>query len=185
MNQRDAEFLDVYQQSRIDDQVEWYERISAEYKRSAASLQTLAAGTVAATGVCGALAGAGIWSASGFAVLAVLFPALAAGLTAFGRLYEFEGHAEVYGEAAKTLSRMRLSAHHATTAEARTTFVQGAEAIIRSELDRSTQLLSEKQDPTQASPPPPQLDAARRLEAAVATLELVAERLLQDSIRQL
>jgi hypothetical protein len=108
MTERDQQFLALYQKHRFQDQRAFYDSRRREFEAARDEVLWLITVFMVSTAAVAALASANlgglgaIWS-----ILAVAFPALSTGLSAYNALYAFEHQAKIYGDAANALLRAR------------------------------------------------------------------------------
>lgn len=149
---RDPETLfELYARCRHDDQLRFYTRRLRTFERALTQLGFLSAVVLVGASTSAALAGNGVANVHVWAVLAVVLPALATVLSAYGALFGFEQQAKLYGDAARALQRAKRDAPDLGRAddpgEALRTYVERVEEIFRREQAQWGQFASEQQPP--------------------------------------
>jgi hypothetical protein len=146
--------LELYARCRHDDQLRYYKGRARTYDRSLSQLGFCSAVVLVAGSTAAALAGKGVAHGQLWAILAVVLPALATVLAAYGALFAFEQQAKLYGDAAKALQRLKRDApdlaHADDPDEALRGYVERVETVFRREQAQWGQFVSEQKPP--ASP---------------------------------
>jgi hypothetical protein len=158
--ERDRQFLAVYERSRAQDQLGWYEGRLAEFTRARTQAVTLTGLLLILATTTSALAAAGSGGArTTWAVLATVFPALSTALAAWVSLHDFQQVSKLYRDAIEALMRLRLDPPQAepgdaADASAIAAYVEGVEGVLRREQAQWGQLPSEarRSPPTDAPP---------------------------------
>jgi hypothetical protein len=150
---RDPETLfDLYARYRHDDQLRFYRRRVQTFERALTQLGFLSAIVLVGASTAAALAGNRVGNVHVWAVLAVVLPAIATVLSAYGALFGFERQAKLYGDAAGALQRAKRDAPDLARAddpgEALRSYVEGVEEIFRREQAQWGQFASEQRPPT-------------------------------------
>jgi hypothetical protein len=149
---RDPETLfEFYSHYRHEDQLQYYTRRVRTSERALTQLGFLSAIVLVGASTSAALAGNGVANAHVWAVLAVVLPALATVLSAYGALFGFEQQAKLYGDAASALQRAKRDAPDLERAddpqEALRKYVEQVEEIFRREQAQWGQFASEQRPP--------------------------------------
>jgi SMODS and SLOG-associating 2TM effector domain 1 len=147
MSHRDEQFLELYRDGRVNDQLAYYDARVAEYERAHGQVVTVSATLAALAGVAGALAAADAFGQRPlWAALGVAFPALATAFTAYDALYAFQHQARLFQDAAELLDRARAAEPDPTQAaddRARSQYVTTVEGILVTESGHWGQLISD------------------------------------------
>jgi hypothetical protein len=147
--------FELYTRSRHEDQLRYYRGRVSVYERALAQLGFCSAIVLVGASTAAALAGNGVANVHVWAVLAVVLPALATVLAAYGALFGFEQQAKLYTDAATALQRAKRDApdvEHATDPdEALRGYVEQVEEILRREQAQWGQFASEQKLPTSAA----------------------------------
>jgi ABC-type transport system involved in cytochrome bd biosynthesis fused ATPase/permease subunit len=151
MTDRAQRYLEFYKKQRLEDQWTFYEDRRKEFEAARDEVVNLTVLFMVLTAVAAALAAANIggfhalWS-----ILAVVFPALSTGLSAYNGLYAFERQAKLYGDAANALFRATADSPDLKPAMEATAFaaavsahVQQVEQILSGEQAQWGQLIGE------------------------------------------
>jgi hypothetical protein len=159
-DERQRQFLAVYERWRAADQLRWYTARLDEFTRARAQAITLTGVLLILTTTASALAAA---DAAGqrtmWAVLATLFPALSTALAGYVALHGYHRVAKLYEDAAASLRGVRLdepsaaSGAEAQEAEEIGAYVARVEGVLRREQGQWGQLASEAR-----RPPPREID---------------------------
>jgi hypothetical protein len=148
---REQQFLECYQEYRYNNQRDFYRSRIEEFEAARNEAIVLTSILIGCAGISSLLATANvlgwrIW----WALLAVIFPALATALTAYERLYSFEGVAKLYRDAVRALPRTQeykpISPEGISPddySKAIKAFVQEVETISRAEMGQWGQLINE------------------------------------------
>jgi hypothetical protein len=152
---RDPQALfELYARFRHDDQLQYYKGRMSTYERALAQLGFWSAVVLVGASTAAALAGNGVANVHVWAVLAVVLPALATVLSAYGALFGFEQQAKLYNDAATALQRAKRDAPDVERAEnpdeALTGYVEQVEEILRREQAQWGQFASEQKPPASA-----------------------------------
>lgn len=106
MNERNKEFLALYQQYRYQDQRKFYENRLEEFEAARDQAITLTVFFMALAAVSAVLASADVIGLKAlWAVLAVVFPVLSTTIAAYSALYAYERQAKLYQDAISALDR--------------------------------------------------------------------------------
>ena len=103
MSERSRQALALYRAARVDDQVDYYRRTSAEYDRAAAQSVALSAVLLSLTTLAGALAGLEISGKMGWAIAAAVIPAVSTALAAYDAIFGFERVSKIFADAMRSL----------------------------------------------------------------------------------
>ena len=149
MSSRPAEFLALYTEHRVRDQLTWYGQREAEFTSGRRQVGVAAGVVMVLASVAAYLAGTGVgpgravWTALGAAL-----PAVSAMLVAYERLYAFDRLSTLYADTAASLDRVgpppeigRMPEGEA--ARAIRTYVAKVERVARKEQGQWGQLTAE------------------------------------------
>jgi hypothetical protein len=143
--------LELYRRCRVADQLGFYDKRGSEFGTAVSQLGIASAVVLALGATSAALAGAAVAGAEVWAVLAAVFPAIAAAVAGFGSLYAFEQQTKIYADAAKVLRRIDRSPPDLGAAEdpaaALRAFVLASEDVFRREQGQWGQLVSDLEAP--------------------------------------
>jgi SMODS and SLOG-associating 2TM effector domain 1 len=103
MIERSRQALMLYQAARVEDQVDYYRRTSAEYDRAGAQSVAQSAVLLSLTTLAGTLAGLEISGKMGWAIAAAVIPAVATALAAYDAIFGFERVSKLYADAIRSL----------------------------------------------------------------------------------
>lgn len=103
MSERSRQALTLYRTARVEDQVDYYRRTSAEYDRAGAQSVALSAVLLSFTTLAGALAGLDISGKMGWAIAAAVIPAGSTALAAYDAVFGFGRFSKLYGDAMGSL----------------------------------------------------------------------------------
>jgi SMODS and SLOG-associating 2TM effector domain 1 len=103
MNERSRQALALYRAARVEDQVDYYRRSSAEYDRAGAQSVALSAVLLSLTTLAGTVAGLEISGKMGWAIAAAVIPAVTTALAAYEAIFGFERVSKLYGDAIRSL----------------------------------------------------------------------------------
>jgi ABC-type transport system involved in cytochrome bd biosynthesis fused ATPase/permease subunit len=154
MSERNADFLEVYRDYRVKDQLLYYDGRREEFEQARNQLVVMIATLTALTGLAGGLAAGNTFGQRAlWAVLAVVFPALAATLAGYDALYAFQHQAQLFQDAGRSLDLARTAAPMATTADdqAVSKYVTKVETILTTEQGHWGQLISDLRLPATAA----------------------------------
>lgn len=151
MDERDRQFLQLYQAHRYDDQRAYYEQRVAEYEAARRQALTLTFVLMGLTTIASLLTSANALAAKQiWGLLAVLFPLLSTAISALNSLYAFEQQAKLFRDAANGLLRANAErpghAHSSSEAESHMAlhlYVEQVEGVLRKEQGQWGQLMSE------------------------------------------
>ena len=147
MSDRDAQFLELYRDQRVKDQLAYYDDRAPEYEQAHSQVVTISATLVALAGFAGTLAAVDAFGQRPlWAALGVAFPALATAFTAYDALYAFQHQAKLFQDAALLLARARATEPDAAEAaddQARSQYVATVENILVTESGHWGQLISD------------------------------------------
>jgi SMODS and SLOG-associating 2TM effector domain 1 len=158
MTERSRQALALYRAARVKDQLDYYDRTSAEYDRAAAQSIALAAVLLSLTSLAGALAGLDISGKMAWAIAAAVIPAVSAALTAYHALFGFERISKVYADAIRSLHRIEepdltgIDDEAAAAAEV-AAYANVVETVLRKEQAQWGQLTAEIEIPGQGEHP--------------------------------
>ena len=93
----------LYRAARVEDQVDYYRRTSAEYDRAGAQSVALSAVLLSLTTLAGILAGLEVSAKMGWAIAAAVIPAVATALAAYDAIFGFERVSKLYADAMRSL----------------------------------------------------------------------------------
>jgi hypothetical protein len=131
---RTSEFAELYDERRFRHQRDFYVRARDEYRRSKAQLVWVSAVLLAASAFLGVLAGLDFDGKGVVLALASIVPAISTAAAAYEGLYAFERHAKLYGDAIRSLDRLRLTAPGTGASEADVTaYVEQVEGVLVNE----------------------------------------------------
>lgn len=149
MNNRQEQFLSLYQTHRHKDQIGFYKARCAESEKARRQAIITAGVLMFLTAMVSILTVTDLfWPKWVWAVLGVLFPALSTALTAYNSLFSFEQQSKLYQDAARSLHRAEAAAYglqggktdYQNRIEA---YVNQVEEILRKERAQWGQLTSE------------------------------------------
>jgi SMODS and SLOG-associating 2TM effector domain 1 len=128
----------LYREARVQDQLSYYGAAASEYERANAQGLAVGALLLSVTTLAAALAGLDIAGKSAWAVVAVVVPAISTALAAYEALFGFERIGKLYGDAARSISRLRepdlATVRDDTAAEAEVAkYAAAVETIFRNE----------------------------------------------------
>jgi hypothetical protein len=103
---RSEQFIDVYRQSRLEDQRDYYERSARKFEAAHRQLLLTSAIVFGLSSAVGLIAGLDVPGKLVWAILAAILPAITTALSAYGGLYAFERIAKLYRDAARNLRRV-------------------------------------------------------------------------------
>jgi hypothetical protein len=103
MSDRLRQALMLYRAARVDDQVDYYRRTSAEYDRAGAQSVALSAVLLSLTTLAGTLAGLEISGKLGWAIAAAVIPAVSTAIAAYDAMFGFERVSKLFGDAIRSL----------------------------------------------------------------------------------
>jgi uncharacterized membrane protein YgcG len=110
----DETFLQMYEQHRRKDQLDWYRDRSREFEKADRHAVDVSAGLMLLTTVVASLAAAGFAREAGlerlWALLGIVLPAVATAFAAYRTLFAFQQQAKVYRDAALSLQITRALA---------------------------------------------------------------------------
>ena len=107
MSERSQQALVLYREARVQDQLGYYGAAASEYERANAQGLAVGALLLSVTVLAAALAGLDIAGKSAWAVVAVVVPAISTALAAYEALFGFERIGKLYGDAARSIRRLR------------------------------------------------------------------------------
>ncbi len=154
MSERSRQALTLYRAARVDDQLDYYGRTSAEYDRAGAQSVALAAVLLSLT----TLAGLEISGKMGWAIAAAVIPAVSTALAAYDLVFGFERVSKLYADAIRSLHRIEepdLAGidDEAAAAEQVASYAGAVEAVLRKEQAQWGQLTAEIEIPDQGEQP--------------------------------
>jgi hypothetical protein len=100
---REAEFVEVYRQARVENQREYYERSARRFEGAHRQLLLASAIVFGLSAAVSLIAGFDLPGKLVWAILAAILPAITTALSAYGGLYAFERIAKLYRDAARNL----------------------------------------------------------------------------------
>ncbi len=158
MSERSRQALTLYRAARVDDQLDYYGRTSAEYDRAGAQSVALAAVLLSLTTLAGTLAGLEISGKMGWAIAAAVIPAVSTALAAYDLVFGFERVSKLYADAIRSLHRIEepdLAGidDEAAAAEQVASYAGAVEAVLRKEQAQWGQLTAEIEIPDQGEQP--------------------------------
>jgi hypothetical protein len=103
MSDRSRQALMLYRAARVEDQVDYYRRTSAEYDRAGAQSVALSAVLLSLTTLAGTLAGLEISGKMGWAIAAAVIPAVSTAFAAYEAIFGFERVSKLYADAMRSL----------------------------------------------------------------------------------
>ncbi len=129
--ERDAQFLQLYQKYRYEDQVAYYERREKEFEdaqKDFVNISTILMIFAAFMSVFASvdLFGSRLW----WAVLAVVFPTLSAALSTYSTLYAFERQGKIFQDAVNRLHGAAAKSPHLQPMEQESEFREAIEEYI-------------------------------------------------------
>jgi hypothetical protein len=158
MTERAQQALALYRAARVKDQLDYYDRTSAEYDRAAAQSVAVAAVLLSLTSLAGTLAGLDISGNRGWAIAAAVIPAVSAALAAYHAVFGFERISKVYADAIQSLHRIEEPDLNGIEDEAQAiaevaAYASTVEAVLRKEQAQWGQLTAEIDIPGQGEQP--------------------------------
>ena len=155
MSDRDEQFLELYRDGRVRDQLTYYDARVAEYEKAHSQVVTISATFAALAAFAGVLAAGDVAGRRPlWAALAVAFPALATAFTAYDALYAFQHQARLFQDAAQLLDGARAAepdVAEAADERARGQYVATVENILVTESGHWGQLISDLKLPDATS----------------------------------
>jgi hypothetical protein len=133
VTERSKQTLELYREARVQDQLRYYGAAASEYERANAQGVAVGAVLLSVTTLAGALAGLDIAGKSAWAVAAVVVPAIATALAAYEALFGFERIGKLYGDAARSLGRLKEPDLATARDEEVAAYVAAVETIFRNE----------------------------------------------------
>ena len=130
--------LAFYDECRLDNQLDFYERRSEEFGAAANQLAVVSAVLLGLTAGMSALATNGWGLTTTFAILAIALPALSTALVGYGALYAFEQQQKLYRDAVRSLHETRV-----VGADEPAAYVEAIEAIFDNEQAQWGQIIAE------------------------------------------
>jgi hypothetical protein len=148
VNERAQQFVEVYRQARVEDQLKYYDRSAKKLESAHRQLLLTSAVVFGLSGAFGLIAGLDVPGKLVWAIVATILPALTTALSAFEGLYAFERLAKLYGDAARNLKRVQspklADGEDERAAVAR--YVADVERIFRNERGQWGQLKVDRPD---------------------------------------
>jgi SMODS and SLOG-associating 2TM effector domain 1 len=148
VNERAQQFVEVYRQARVEDQLKYYDRSAKRLESAHRQLLLTSAVVFGLSGAFGLIAGLDVPGKLVWAIVATLLPALTTALSAFEGLYAFERLAKLYGDAARNLKRVQAPqfADGEDERAAVAGYVADVERIFRNERGQWGQLKVDRPD---------------------------------------
>jgi uncharacterized membrane protein len=142
---RERQFLELYRQARVDNQLDYYERTARGFQAAHQQLLLLSAVVFGISGAVALIAGLDVPGKVVWAVVAAVLPAVTTVIAAYEGLFAFERIAKLYRDAARNLRRIHpptlTGAAEADAAVA--AYVAAVEGIFERERGQWGQLASE------------------------------------------
>jgi SMODS and SLOG-associating 2TM effector domain 1 len=150
MSSREHEFLELYREARLVDQLSFYEARKNEFEAAQGQIVAVSAIVFGLASTVGVLAGLDIGGKLVFAVLATILPAVSTALSAYEGVFGFERHAKIYDDAARSLKRIEEPdlQKEPDGAAALASYIEQVENVFRREQAQWGQLQSEAQPST-------------------------------------
>jgi SMODS and SLOG-associating 2TM effector domain 1 len=163
---RTDELQKAYDEYRVRDQIDYYERRTVTYERALRRTMNISAVLLVLAALCGSLGAVDSHRRGMWAFLAASLAALATAVATYEAAFGFEPLARQYRETAATLRLAEAKGPRSRDAKGITDYVDGVERLLRDEVDRFAHLKFEvtKADESQpgaakatgaAAPPPP------------------------------
>jgi hypothetical protein len=148
VNERAQQFVEVYRQARVEDQLKYYDRSARKLESAHRQLLLTSAVVFGLSGAFGLIAGLDVPGKLVWAIVATILPALTTALSAFEGLYAFERLAKLYGDAARNLKRVQSPklADGEDERAAVAGYVADVERIFRNERGQWGQLKVDRSD---------------------------------------
>jgi len=127
-----------YNECRLDNQLDFYERRSDEFGAAANQLAVVSAVVLGLTAIVSALATHESGLTTTFAILAIALPVLSTALAGYGALYAFEQRQKLYRDAVRSLQEAR-----GVGADEPAAYVEKIEAIFDNEQAQWGQIIAE------------------------------------------
>jgi len=109
MNERDEQFLKLYDQHRYREQIDYYEKRKKAFERAQSEFINISTVLMILAALMGILSSIDSWNFRlWWAVLAVIFPTISAALSAYNSLYAFEQQAKIFQDTALRLHEARV-----------------------------------------------------------------------------
>jgi len=144
MSERSRQALAFYREARVKDQLDYYDKTSAEFERATSQSLAVAAVLLSVTTLAGALAGLDITGKMEWAVVAAVVPALSTVLAAYEALFGFERIGKLYTDAISSIQRLDapdlVSADEATATAEIAMYAAAVETVLRTEQSQWGQL---------------------------------------------
>lgn len=103
MSERDSELRRFYDESRIRDQLAFYNGRLEQFDRAAGQGLFISATVLGFASAAGALAGTALGWAHGWAALAAILAAVSTAMAAYLALYAFDLQSKIYGDAVRAV----------------------------------------------------------------------------------
>ena len=147
MSSREREFLELYREARLLDQLNFYEARKREFEAAHGQVLAVSAVVFGLASTVGVLAGLDTSGKLVFAILATVLPAISTALSAYEGVFGFERHAKIYDDAARSLKRIEEPdlQKEPDGAAALAAYVEQVENVFRREQAQWGQLQSEAQ----------------------------------------
>jgi SMODS and SLOG-associating 2TM effector domain 1 len=108
MGNRNEQFLNLYQTHRHEEQADWYQGRSLEFKSARRQAVITAGVLMLLTTIISVMTAANLFALKWvWATLSILFPALSTALTAYNSLFAFEQQLKLYNDASRGLVKAR------------------------------------------------------------------------------
>jgi hypothetical protein len=142
---REEQFLELYRQARVDNQLDYYEGTAKRFERAHNQLLLLSSVVFGVTGAVALVAGLDVPGKAVWAVIAAVLPAVTTVIAAYQGLFAFERVAKLYRDAARKLRRIQPPPVTGTTeaSPAFAAYVAEVEGIFEREQGQWGQLVSE------------------------------------------
>jgi hypothetical protein len=103
MSERNQEFLEFYQENRIQDQLKFYRDRRDLFDRATGQGLAISATLLGFAAAVSALAGTTVGWVKVWSALAAILPAMSTALAAYIALYAFEQQSKIYGDARRAV----------------------------------------------------------------------------------
>lgn len=144
MSTREEQFLELYRQARVDNQLGYYERTAKRFEVAHHQLLLFSAVVFGLAGAVALIAGLDVTGKAVWAVAAAVLPAVTTVIAAYEGLFAFERTAKLYRDAARSLRHVHPpTLAGAPDADAVAAYVAAVEGILERERGQWGQLASE------------------------------------------
>lgn len=103
MTERDSELLRFYEESRVEDQLNFYTGRLEQFDRATGQGLFISATILGFASAAGALAGTTLRWANGWAAVAAILAAVSTAMAAYLALYAFDLQSKIYGDAVRAV----------------------------------------------------------------------------------